>query len=430
MKFQAPRGTRDFYPADAAWRNHLLAAWRRVSIRNGFEEVDGPVFESLDLYKVKSGEGIVSELFHFEDRGGRGLAIRPEFTPTLARMVAEKANSLPRPIKWFCVPNLCRAERPQRGRLREFWQWNCDMLGIDSLDGDAECIFTLVDLLRELGLQSQHVKVKISHRISVRQILLRLGVADAQLNAAFDLLDRREKMEPEQFRAEATKLGLDEDRVERFEQTIRRKYPSGDIEHLARSIGLDDDTTHDLRELDRRLQAFGLGDWCEYDLGIVRGLAYYTGAVFEVHETSGAMRALAGGGRYDQLVELFGGPAMPGVGFGMGDVVLTDVLTDKGLLPDDVLPAPDVFVIAATDAGSAHLFPTIAQLRAAGLHARFSYKTTRNVGKLLKDAAGCRAKLALILDDAAAQGEAQVKDLTSGTQRVVKLANLPAELMS
>ena len=140
MKIQAPKGTRDFYPKQMAWRNYILDAWRRVSIRNGFEQVDGPIFESLDLYKVKSGEGIVNELFHFEDRGHRQLALRPEFTPTLARMVAAQANSLPKPIKWFCTPNLCRAERPQRGRLREFFQWNVDILGCEDAIADGECI--------------------------------------------------------------------------------------------------------------------------------------------------------------------------------------------------------------------------------------------------------------------------------------------------
>lgn len=182
-----------------AWRNYLVDAWRRVSIRNGFERVEGPIFESLDLYKVKSGDGIVSELFHFEDRGGRELAIRPEFTPTLARMVAAKANSLPKPIKWFCTPNLCRAERPQRGRLREFLQWNVDILGSDSVVADAESVLVAVDLLQELGLGADHVRVKISHRQTVRHILTKMGVTEDQMNSAFDLLDRRAKIDQEEF---------------------------------------------------------------------------------------------------------------------------------------------------------------------------------------------------------------------------------------
>ena len=415
MKLQAPRGTRDFYPEEMAWRRRLHDAWRRVSVRHGFEEVDGPIFESLDLYKVKSGEGIVSELFHFEDRGGRELAIRPEFTPSLARMVAERANSLVKPIKWFCVPTLCRAERPQRGRLREFDQWNIDILGSDAAVADAECILVAVDLVRELGLGPHQVRVKVSHRELVRQMLLKLGVADEHMTAAFNLLDGRDKMTAEAFREEATKLGLDEPRVERFEQMCRRKYPAGDVEHLRRSIGIDDGLD-ELNALDRRLTAFGLAEWCEYDLGIVRGLAYYTGLVFELHEATGVERALAGGGRYDQLIELFGGPPTPAVGFGMGDVVLTHVLRDKGLVGDDHLPQPDAFVIAAGEEHDDLAQAMVAELRLAGLHARFSYKATRNVGKLLKEAAGSRSRHALIIES---DGSLQLKDLDGGEQQPI-----------
>jgi histidyl-tRNA synthetase len=423
MKFQAPKGTRDFYPADMAWRNHLLDTWRGVSIRHGFEQVDGPIFESLDLYKVKSGEGIVSELFHFQDRGGRELAIRPEFTPTLARMVAAQANSLPKPIKWFCTPNFCRAERPQRGRGREFWQWNIDMLGTESPLADAECILVAVDLLEQLGLNPTQIRVKISHREVVRRILLKLGIAPEKVLEAFDLLDRRDKMMPTEFVASAINLGLDEARIERFEQMCRRKYPAGDLPHLRRSIGIEDHLA-DLEEIDEQLRNFGIADWCEYDLGIVRGLAYYTGTVFEIHEATGVERAIAGGGRYDQLIELFGGPSTPAVGFGMGDVVLTNVLRDKGLVSEEVMPRPDLFVIAATDLGSQQLPQTVASLRRSGVHTRFTYKSTRNVGKLLKDAAAARARFALILEDNVAQGLGQLKELDTGQQSEIGLADV------
>lgn len=423
MKFQPPRGMRDFYPQQMAWRNYLVSAWRRVSIRNGFEEVDGPIFEALDLYKVKSGEGIVSELFHFADRGERELAIRAEFTPTLARMVAAQANSLPRPIKWFCVPNLCRAEKPQRGRAREHWQWNVDIVDADTATADAECIFVAVDLLAELGLRPDQVRIKISHRQTIRQILLKLGVPDAKMIEAFTLLDRRDKIPPEEFKMAAAKLDLDEHRVLRFEEVSRRKYPCGDIEHLKRSIGMS--SLADLEALDAELAAFGIADWCEYDLGIVRGLAYYTGTVFEIHEISGAERAIAGGGRYDQLIELFGGPKMSAVGYGMGDLVLTNVLIDKKLMPQELAPRPDAFVLALTDAAQKRLPGVVAALRRAGVHARFSYKSTRNLGKLLKEADAARARFAVILDDQVEGNTASVKDLASGEQREVPLSNLP-----
>ena len=435
MPWQPPKGTRDFYPGQMAWRNHLIDAWRRVSVRHGFEQVDGPIFEHLDLYKVKSGEGIVSELFSFRREGGEtDYALRPEFTPTLARMVAARAQSLPKPIKWFATPNFCRAENPQRGRLREFWQWNVDMLGLGGGDGpraDAEVLLVAIDLLEELGLEPGQVRVKLSHRDAVGHILRKLEVGPDMVGEAFDLLDRRGKMSEEQFREGASKLGLDEARVQRFDQICRMKYPAGDDEgglaKMREQLGLADEL-EPLAALDAELRGFGIADWCEYDLGIVRGLAYYTGTVFELHEVSGMERALAGGGRYDRLIELFDGPATPAVGFGMGDVVLTNVLQDKALVPEDVAHRPDAFLIAASDAGAARLPRLAADLRRGGLHVRFSYRATRNVGKLLKEADTHRARRAVILGDAVEGGIVEVKDLDGGEQREVAVAELAAAL--
>ena len=421
MKFTSPRGMRDFYPHEKAWHNHLLDTWRRVSVRNGFEHVDGPIFESLDLYKVKSGEGIVSELFSFRRQGGKtDYAIRPEFTPTLARMVAQRANSLPTPIKWFSIPNLCRAEKPQRGRLREHWQWNVDIMGLQGAGADAEVMFTAIDFFRELNLGPEHLRVKISHRQTARHILSRLGVVDDDMLTAFDLLDKRDKIPREAFVQEAAKLGLDEDRVHRLEQTTRMKYRCGELDQMRHQLGMDDDL-RDLAALDEQLHAFGIAPWCEYDLGIVRGLAYYTGTVFEIHEISGAERAVAGGGRYDKLIELFGGPSIPAVGFGMGDVVISLVLDDKNLLRDDVAPRPDAFVFALTDAGAKALPGCVAMLRRADVHTRFSYRTTRNVGRLLKEADAVGARYAVLLDDDVAGGTVQLKDLSAGGQEPVAI---------
>jgi histidyl-tRNA synthetase len=416
MKSQPPKGTRDFYPPQMALRNYLVDAWQRVSIRNGYEQVEGPIFESLDLYKVKSGDAIVSELFHFEDRGERELAIRPEFTPTLARMVAAQANALPRPIKWFCTPNLCRAERPQRGRLREFLQWNCDILGIDSPVADAECIFTAIDLLMELGLKPDQVKVRISHRQAVHEILVGLGVPTEKIPDAFNLLDQRGKITPEEFTARAGQIGLEPSRLNPFQAITGKRWPVGALGSLQQATA-GQSTFIDLQRLDTELQAFGIADWCEYDLGIVRGLAYYTGTVFEIHETTGALRAMAGGGRYDKLIELFGGPSLPAMGFGMGDVVLAEVLADRGLIPTGLSPRPDAFVIAASDAAATRIPSCVASLRRHGLHVRFSYKSTRNLGKLFKDAASLGAPYVVILDDKTLnENQVSVKALASGEQ--------------
>lgn len=428
MKLQPPKGTRDFYPDEMAKRRYLHDAWRKVSQRHGFDEVDGPIFESLDLYKVKSGDGIVSELFHFKDRGDRELAIRPEFTPTLARMVASKANGLPKPIKWFCTPNLCRAEKPQRGRLREFDQWNIDMLGEDGAIADAEVIAVAVDLLRELGIGPGMVKVKLSHREVVRQVLTSLGVPSDKMNDAFTLLDAKDKLPAEVFGEKAKALGLGDEQVQRFDTMCSQTYAVGEIDKLREAAGIAEEL-EDLVAIDNALAGFGLSDWCVYDLGIVRGLAYYTGTVFELHVTTGKERALGGGGRYDKLIELFGGPAMPAVGFGMGDVVLTNLLEDESLLPESITkPNPDAYVIAVTDKGDQALPRVVSSLRFAGLHTRMNYKATRKVGKLLKDAENCGAKYAVILDDEAGNGQASVKSLTTGDQQAAAIDQLVTHL--
>ena len=434
MRFQAPKGTRDFYPAEMAVRRRLEGAWREASTCFGYEEVDGPTFEHLGLYTAKSGEGIVSELFSFRRAGGSDdYALRPEFTPTLARMVAARAAQLPMPVKWFAVPNFFRAERPQRGRLREFFQWNVDLLGAEGPAVDAEVIGVAVSALARLGLKPSDVRVKVSHRVAAARVVRALGVAEESVAAAFELLDRRDKVPAEEFAKRAAALGLSGEALARFEQAVRTRVPVGaDLAALAAAAGIGTDALGELAALRDALVAAGLGDWCEFDLGIVRGLAYYTGTVFEVHEASGAERAIAGGGRYDGLVELFGGPRTPAMGFGMGDVVLGLVLADRGLLPADgseLLPRPDAFVISSGDAAAeAALAPLVARLRADGLHVRHSYKATRNVGTLLADASRQRARFAVILGAESADGMAQLKDLASGEQRAVTMAELAGAL--
>jgi histidyl-tRNA synthetase len=300
------------------------------------------------------------------------------------------------------------------------------MLGLDSPLADTEVIFTAIDLLRELGLEPGHVKVKISHRAVVRRILSRLGVADDKMTSAFDLLDRRDKMLPEEWAKAAGELGLDASTIERFNQVARMRKSATEPWDLVReSFGVPDEDLTDLRELHMQLKNFDIASWCEYDLGIVRGLAYYTGTVFEIHEVSGAERAIAGGGRYDQLISMFGGPDTPAVGFGMGDVVLTLVLSDKKLIPADVTPPVDALVFAAVDEARDRVPAVVAGLRSAGLHARLSYKQTTNVGKLMKDATAMRARKAVILDaDTLSRHVVSVKDLVSGEQSQVPLTEL------
>lgn len=450
--FQAPKGTRDFYPLDAARRRFITEAWRGASVRHGFDEIDGPTFEHLDLYTVKSGEGIVSELFSFERAGGeKTYALRPEFTPTLARMYATKANSLPRPTKWFMAGPFFRAERPQRGRLREFLQWNVDLLGDASPAADAEIIATCVSMLRSVGLTERDVRVKVNHRAALSQWLVSRGLPQEQHAGLLALLDAKGKMLPAEFVAKLAPYGFTPEQAEVFQKgIIRTTAPLGP----GQTVNVEMAFKEPLREGETRpgqelvdmtffsqavtplaneLVAAGIVDWIDFDLSIVRGLAYYTGMVFEVHEAGGNERAIAGGGRYDNLVEMFGGPSTPAVGFGMGDVVLSLVLGDKGLMPDEAAlleragVRPDVFVISNGQPESeAALKPLVAALRGAGLHARHTYKTTRNIGKLLQDAAASKARVAVIIESAQV---VQVKDLAGGGQVAVGMGEVVGRLV-
>jgi histidyl-tRNA synthetase len=439
---QAPTGTRDFYPAELARLRYIQKAWRDTSIAHGFDEIDGPTFEHLDLYTIKSGEGIVSELFSFERFGGeKTFALRPEFTPTLARMYASKAASLPKPTKWFWQQNCYRAERPQRGRLREFCQWNCDIIGTDSPTNepeaqarmDAEIIATCVGMLERLGLGPGDVKVRLNDRRVLSVVLGELGFDVSIHGTVCDLIDRRSKLSAVEFARAAGEGGLNREQLNAinelvsvvaahgFDRVCQEMFPA-DSEHY--SVG------QAFQYLGNLLDAYGLRDWWSFDPTIVRGLAYYTGMVFEVHEASGAERAIAGGGRYDGLIELFGGPPTPAVGFGMGDVVLSLVLQDKKKFPtddkiaDDLGLTPDALVISnGTPDADAMVAPTLANLRRTGLHARRSYKTTKNVGKLIQDAAKLRARYCVIIESATT---AQVKDMQTQAQQTIELSQIVA----
>lgn len=418
---QGPRGTRDFYPLEMAKRRWIEEKWRKVSIRHGFDEIDGPRFEHLDTYTVKSGEGIVSELFSFTRAGGETeFALRPEFTPTLARMVAAKANALPKPIKWFSVGPYFRAERPQRGRLREFLQWNVDMVGDPSPEADAEIIACCVEMLRECGLGPEDVKVRIGNRYALLGLARAAGLTAGKETHYLNLIDAKEKMPATEFTSRLQAIGVNETGL----ISARTDMGNAGILQMLAQNGVSSEDLYQFETTFKRLQAGELEKYVKLDLSIVRGLAYYTGTVFEVHEASGAERAIAGGGRYDNLVELFGGPPTPAVGFAMGDVVLALVLQDKGLMPSDEQIArdlgltPEVFVFSVDESLDAHGAALLAQCRRAGMHARKSYKTTRNVGKLLKEASSQRARFAAFVEPSpdGASFRVQVKDLQGGAQ--------------
>jgi histidyl-tRNA synthetase len=409
MAFQAVKGTRDFYPDDMRLRNWIADAWRRVSLRNGFEEYDAPIFEYLDLFTIKSGQEIAGQLFSFSDRGGRHLAIRPEITPSLARMVNARVHSLPRPLKWFSVPRLCRAEKPQRGRLREFFQWNVDVIGSDSVLADAECIFVAVDFLREAALGAEDVVVRIGSRPLTMAALAAAGVPPERGDAVLPVLDKRPKLADEEFHKLARDAALDDGQIE----AICRFQDCTDLAAAAELLaGQEQARKHvgDLDELLAALGAMGVGDYCRLDLRIVRGLAYYTGVVYEIFDRNESLRAVAGGGRYDNLLEVLGGPRMGATGFGMGDVVLGLLLDEKGKLPA-AAGGLDFFLIDGDEKAFEKVIAAVGALRGRGLSADFSYKR-QSIGKQLKEAnrRGAR-RAAIVRGDAVA-----VKDLDTGRQ--------------
>jgi histidyl-tRNA synthetase len=429
MKISSVKGTRDFYPPQMAVRNFIADGWKAASRRCGFEEFDGPIFEYLQMYQIKSGDEIVEQLFHLTDRGGRDLAIRPEITPTLARMVNEQINALPRPIKWFSVPRLCRAERPQKGRLREFFQWNIDIIGEESTLADAEVIFCSLDYLRSTGLTPKDVVAKISSRKLLAALLKNLGLAEDKLPVLYPILDKKSKIPAEAFDEMLRKEISDSGAID----TIIKLMSLHSADEIAGLVNLNDDAKAamaQLQELFRILGTMGVGDYCRFDMSIVRGLAYYTGMVFEIHDAVGDLRAICGGGRYDNLLKDFGGPAMTAVGMGMGDCVLEILLRERGILKDDTLPTKslDYFIAVAEPALADKAVELAAKIRAAGLSCEFPYKTAA-LSKQFKQASAYNARKTIILgQEYTIANQLVVKDMAAGTQTAVDAALFPATL--
>ena len=420
MKTKALPGFRDFYPDDLALRAHIFRTWRTVATRYGFEEYDGPPLEPLDLYTAKSGDEIVGQLYNFTDKGDRSVALRPEMTPTLARMVAAQANQLRKPIRWFSIPQLFRYERQQRGRLREHFQLNCDLIGEPGPLADAEIIALAVDVMRAFGLGPSDVRVRLSDRRVLTAILAQRGVPAPAMPKAFDFIDKVERMRKEQVEEFATGAALlspatvqdltDVARIRGWEQLEKELARSPEPAKVAAP----------LRETYAALVAMGLGDFVEVDLTIVRGLAYYTGVVFELFDAGRTLRAICGGGRYDSLLDAVGGVSMPAVGFGMGDVVLGELLKDKGLIPTDV-SSIDVFLAFITREDLPHVLALVHQLRDAGLRVEFAL-SPQAVGKQLKLADARNARLAGVLGpDERARGEIVIKDLQTGSQETAPI---------
>jgi histidyl-tRNA synthetase len=379
-------GFRDFYPEDCARRNYILTKWREVARRYGFVEYDGPVLEPLALYEKKSGGELVGQLFDFVDKGERHVAMRPEMTPTLARMVAARERDFKKPMKWFCVPQFFRYEKQQRGRLREFYQLNCDIVGETSPAADAELLAVQIDMLRACALTESDFVVRLSSRSAWAEFFVQHGGREEDEYEFFQIVDKVERSPAEKTDEALQRFGLTSEQVLAF---MRSKVPTAELAPI-----LDD------------LNARGLGAFVEIDYAIVRGLAYYTGVVFEVFDRSKKERALSGGGRYDRLLGLMsdGKIDLPALGFGMGDVVLANLIDDTPAAKAQMDAwlaqhhACNVYVVIAKEERRADALVLVQRLRDAGQRTDFPLVAAK-VGKQFQTAEQLGARFALLVGD-------------------------------
>lgn len=429
--FKTLPGFREFYPEDYAQRKHIFQIWRQVARRFAFQEFDGPILESLDLFTTKSGPEIESQLFCFEDKGGRQVSLRPELTPSLARMVAARANGLKRPIKWFSIGDNFRYERMQKGRLRCFTQLNVDLLGEPGPSAEVELIGLLVQTLIGFGLSEDDFYIRLSDRNLWMLYLAALGYEGEAISSILGVVDKWERMPEEKLIAQLTEVAGDKAAELKASVDAFLKLDSVDaIRDCFAGLETDEAASEELagRLADWKvvldgLGAMGFGGFVKIDLSIVRGLAYYTGFVFEAFDKKGEFRALAGGGRYDALVKKMGGPDMPAVGFGMGDVVLGELLKSRGKMPE-FIDTVDFYAVTGGDAEKLAALSDVALLRQAGYSVEYQLKS-QAFGKQLKAATNSGARFSLIYgSDELEKGVVKLRNLADRSEQDIPRAQL------
>lgn len=409
------KGTRDFYPEEMAQRQWLIGKMRDASTAFGFTQYDGPCLESIELYAAKSGEELVREqAFVFPDRGGDPITLRPELTPTLARMVAQKQNELVFPLRWWSFGPFWRYERPQKGRTREFFQWNVDLIGSDSVLADAELIAVAATFLRMVGIQPQDVQLLVNDRQLMDQAMTSAGVPADKKGEMLRLIDRLDKLPADVWDEKVLGLGLSLSQLDSVKALLQNK-------HLWQE-------SSNLRQLFEVVESLGVREYVTYDPRIIRGLDYYTGTVFEARDTKGEFRAILGGGHYGNLIGDVGGKPLPGVGFAMGDVVISLVLEAYGLLKDELSNTGTVFVTVFNEEMLAQSLQMASKLRAEGLQV-VTQTEPEKLAKQLKFADRLGYKAAIVMGpDEESQGMAQVKNLRTREQELVTLNALAEKL--
>jgi histidyl-tRNA synthetase len=412
---QPVRGARDFYPEDMAFRQWLNNKIREASSKFGYQEYDGPFLERLDLYAAKSGDELVKEQSYvFADRSGVMIALRPELTPSLARMVAQRGKGLLPPLRWWSFGPFWRYERKQKGRSREFFQWNIDLIGVDGPVADAELLAVAAALFRSVGLTPEMIRIKVNNRRLAENQLGALGIKDDLIPTTFRLIDRRERMNAEAWKAYALESGLDESQYQGLEEVLQ-----------------DLDAWKSFPEMQQFFEAaseMGVEDYLDYDPTVIRGLDYYTGTVYEARDVKGNHRSILGGGRYNDLISVVGGDLVPATGFAMGDLVFGLVLEENGIKPDLRVCPADILITNFEEVSESASLKLATELRSAGFRVEWFPEPVR-LQRQLKYADRNRIPVVVIVGpDEIESGQVSVKNMISGEQETYTRDELQGRL--
>ncbi len=411
---------RDFYPEDIQLRNFVFAAWSHASRQASFDEYDACVVESLDLLKRKAGEEIIEQIYHFKDKSDRELALRPEMTPTLARMIAARQGSLTLPLKWFTIAQCFRYERTTRGRKREHYQWNLDIVGETSVAAEAEIIATAVRAMSRLGLDVRHYRIHFSSRALLAELLSELGIAPEHHAAAFLALDKRGKITDDAIEALLIKEGVAAKAI----PSVFKLLEIRSIEEARALLKRDSPALEEVQQFMRLLADYGVVELVAFNIAVIRGLSYYTGIVFEAFDTQSKLRAIFGGGRYARLLASIGGADISGVGLGFGDVVIAELLSELGLDGNLTMNPPDYTIGFMQPEQQSYAVRIAAALRSQGHNVLLALSVEKPKAFFAK-AGGRGARFAVFLGpDDIATGTVRVKDLTDRSQREVSISGI------
>ncbi|MBT7811091.1 MAG: histidine--tRNA ligase [SAR324 cluster bacterium] len=415
---QPVKGTRDFFPDEMRLRNWLFEVWRNVSVQAGFEEYDTCVLEHEELYIRKAGDEISKQLYSFEDKGGRRLSLRPEMTPSLARLVLQHKKSLSFPIKWFSMPQCFRYERMTKGRRREHFQWNADIIGQADIVAEAEILMLLISACELMGLSAKEIRVFINDRRILNSILNQISVPQEMHSEVLVIMDKRDKISIEALSKLLHDIGMSTTQVDQLNEYLLKS----DLIELKKDLN-DTQGIDELQNLMEIMEKAGFSDYLQFDISIVRGLSYYTGAVFEVNSPAKQHRAICGGGRYDSLLSTYGGEIIPAVGFGFGDVVVLDVLKDLERFPE--LPRKLDYTIipfAREQVGTALNIAALLRRQGSTVDCNFSMKKMK---KTLQQAGESgAAKAILLFPDELTENKVVIRDLRLHEQKPIKITDL------